>query len=328
MNLTIILTFCAFMISLLGTRLLIMALRQRTLMLDIPNLRSNHSKPTPKGGGVAVVFAMLIPMLTADLNYVLLLSVFLLMAISLLDDLIGVPPLVRLLVHVLAVSVPLSMVTAPLFGGLFPLWLDKLIVGALWVWFINLFNFMDGIDGISASEMIAIGLGLAIISILSGTFPTTLTTYGLIVTAAAWGFFWWNRHPARIFLGDVGSVPIGFLLGYLLLIAAYSGYGHAALILPAYYLADSTVTLLRRLAAGKKIWQAHSEHYYQRAVRSGKRHDTVVHTIFGMNILLIFLAVQSTLEPSLAWFELLLAYLSVGLLLGFFSQPPKNTRPS
>jgi len=309
-----------FLISLLGTRLMILALRKKTIMMDIPSLRSNHSAPTPRGGGIAVVIAIVIGLLLADVNqYGILLAVFLLAAVSLLDDLISVPVMVRLLVQVMAVSIPLSMLHQPLFGGYLPLWLDKTIIAVLWIWFINLFNFMDGIDGISAAEMVSIGTGLLLLYVIEGIFPDTLSIYGLVIATAGCGFVWWNWHPAKIFLGDVGSVPIGFLLGYILLEAALKGYGYVALILPAYYLSDGTITIFRRLWQRKKIWIAHSEHYYQRAVRHGRSHDAVVRMIIGVNLLLILLATLSVLHHDIAIFDLAIAYMAVFMLLGFFA---------
>jgi len=319
MTFYIILTLSTFMISLLGTRLTILALRKRTFMLDIPNMRSNHKVPIPKGGGIAVVFSLIICLMVADISYGIILSMLLLAAVSLLDDLIDVHPVIRLLVQFIAVSIPLALLQVPVFDGLLPMWLDKIVTGLLWVWFINLFNFMDGIDGITPTEIICVSLGFCLISVFTETFPDPLSTYSLLVYAAGCGFLWWNWHPAKIFMGDVGSIPMGFLIGYLLLLAALSGYGYAALILPAYYLSDSTITLLRRLIAGKKIWVAHSEHYYQKAVRKGMRHDRVVKFIFGVNLLLILLAVIATLNPDIAIFELAMAYMSVFMVLGFFA---------
>jgi len=314
-----VLALSVFLISLLGTRLTVVALRKRAAFLDRPTLRSNHQAPTPRGGGIAVVMALIIGLLIADINYAIIIAMFLLAAISLLDDLIGVPPLVRLLVQVLAVSMPLAMVHAPIWGGLLPVWLDKGATAFLWIWIINLFNFMDGIDGLSASEMIGIGIGFCLLSVFAGTFPQALFAYSLILVAAGCGFLWWNWHPAKIFLGDVGSIPVGFLVGYLLLLAATSGYVFAALILPAYYFSDGTLTLARRLCQGKKVWVAHSEHYYQKAVRRGRRHDAVARHIFGINILLILLATLSVIDPQLAVLYLSVAYMAVFMLLGFFA---------
>lgn len=322
MTFYLIIGISSFLISLLGTRLTILALRKRLMFMDRPNLRSNHKIPTPRGGGIAVVFAILVGLLIAGVGYSIVIALLLLAAISMLDDLINVPAWVRLLVQIFAVSIPLSVMD-PLFGGVLPGWLDKLVTGILWVWFINLFNFMDGIDGISAAEMICIGLGLCLVIAIFGVFPGDLFAYGLVVATAGFGFLWWNWHPARIFLGDVGSIPIGFIIGYLLLLAVQHGFVYAAIILPAYYLADSTITLGRRIWQKKKIWVAHSEHYYQQAVRKGHKHSSVVRYIIGINFLLIYLAVASAIESEIAIFHISMAYLSVFMLLGFFA----HTKP-
>lgn len=311
-------TLAAFVIALVGTRLLIVAFREKRLLLDIPNARSNHKNPVPRGGGLAVIFALIIPMLVANIDLPVVLSVLILAAVSLMDDLIEVPAFVRLLVQVLAVAIPLSYLPLDITGGLLPPMAERLLIGALWIWCINLFNFMDGIDGISATEMISVGLGVALFMVFADQFPGAAAQYGMIMAAAGLGFWWWNRHPARIFLGDVGSVPIGFMIGYLLLMLAGSGHWIAALILPGYYVADSSVTLLKRLFTGKKIWQAHSEHYYQQAARKGWKHNVITRYIAGVNMLLGFLAIYSLLNPELEILYLALAYMAVFMLMGFF----------
>lgn len=324
---SLFLTLAAFLIALIGTRLLIIAFREKRMLLDTPNVRSNHKTPVPKGGGLAVIFALIIPMLIADIELPIVLSVLILAAVSLMDDLIGVPAFVRLVVQALAVSIPLSMLPVDLFGDLLPQTTEKIIIGLMWVWCINLFNFMDGIDGISAVEMISVGLAVALLMVFVDLFPNPLSQYGMIMAAAGLGFWWWNRHPAKIFLGDVGSVPIGFMIGYLLLMAAEHGYIAAALIIPGYYLADSSVTLIKRAWQRKKIWQAHSEHYYQQAVRKGWKHSAVVNYVAGVNILLGFLAVYSALTPDLAVMYIALAYMAVFMLMGYFGYHSQPQQP-
>jgi len=318
------LALAAFLISLIGTRLLIIAFREKRMLLDRPNARSNHTVPVPRGGGLAVVFALLIPMMIAEMEVAIVLSVLILAAVSMMDDLIGVPAVVRLLVQVIAVSIPLSFIPLDLTQGLIPPMAEKIMVGICWIWCINLFNFMDGIDEISAVEMISVGLSVALLLIFADMFDNRLSHYGMIMAAAGLGFWWWNRSPAKIFMGDVGSIPIGFLMGYLLLLSARSGFVAAAFIIPGYYLADSTLTILKRLFAGKKIWHAHSEHYYQQAVRKGWKHPTVVRYIAGVNIMLGFLAIYSALNPELAMLFTALAYMSVFMLMGFFAYDRKG----
>ena len=136
-----------------------------------------------------------------------------------------------------------------MFQGWLPAALDMAAAALLWVWFVNLYNFMDGIDGIAGSETAAIGIGLALFAIAGIGNDPALAAPAAVIAAAAIGFLVWNWAPARIFLGDVGSVPLGYLLGFLLLAAASRGHWKLALILPLYFLADATITLLRRLAA-------------------------------------------------------------------------------
>jgi UDP-N-acetylmuramyl pentapeptide phosphotransferase/UDP-N-acetylglucosamine-1-phosphate transferase len=134
--------------------------------------------------------------------------------------------------------------------------------------------------------------------------------------APAAGFLVWNWHPARLFLGDVGSVPLGFALGWLLLHAAIAGYWAAALILPLYYLADATITLGRRALRGAKIWQAHREHFYQRAVARGRGHDAVVGAIAVGNVVLIGCAlIAEGTDGAIKLLAIAAAALAVALLL-------------
>lgn len=324
MTFYLIVALSVFSISLLGTRLVLLELKNRPFLIDIPNARSNHTMPIPRGGGIAVITAMVIGLLLMNAGYGIILSLLILAAVSLIDDLLDLSPILRLAVQCLAVTIPLSAMEDLAFGGLFPVWMDKAIIGFMWVGFTNIFNFMDGIDGISASETVSIGSGFCALCIFTGMFPSELFSYSLVVAVAACGFIWWNWHPAKIFLGDVGSVPLGFILGYLLLLAATNGYGYAAAILPAYYVADGGITLIKRLIKRQKIWVAHSKHYYQRAVRKGMRHDVVVRYIIGINLLLIMLAILSVLHAELAIVYLAVAYMAVFMLLGVFAYDTKS----
>lgn len=323
MTFTLFLAFAAFFISLAGTRLLILAFRNNPMLLDRPNERSNHTKPTPRGGGLAVIFAILIPMLIADLDIYVVIPILLLASISLLDDLLGVPVPVRFLVQLIAVSIPLAVAPDNMLTEAVPPEVEKIFLGVCWIWIINLYNFMDGIDGISAIETIAVGLGIALLLAFIGQFPSQTAHFGMIMAAAACGFWWWNRSPARIFLGDVGSIPLGFITGYMLLLLIIQGHLFAALILPAYYFSDSTITLLKRVYRKQPIWRSHSEHYYQRAARKGWSHSVIVRYIAGLNILLGFLAVYSIIEPSLNILFLALAYMATFMTMGFFAYESK-----
>ncbi len=222
------------------------------------------------------------------------------MLVSWIDDRRGLPAIVRLATHlVVAILGVLALpAQALIFQGLIPPLVDHVLTVILWVWFINLYNFMDGIDGITGMESAAIGIGLAgVAAIQSGADLSAALT----IAAAGLGFLIWNWHPARIFLGDSGSVPLGFLLGWLLLNLAARGEWAAAIILPAYYLADATITLIARAAAGEAVWKAHRRHFYQRALRGGASHSAVVLRIAVANLLLIVLAaLVSKDHPGLA----------------------------
>jgi UDP-N-acetylmuramyl pentapeptide phosphotransferase/UDP-N-acetylglucosamine-1-phosphate transferase len=313
----------AFLFSLLGTRLTILGLRRRQILIDIPNARSNHAQPVPRGGGIAVTFALVVFFLLIEPNFPLALGLMLLAGISLVDDWIRLAPLTRLVVQLLAVGVMLPQIDVQLVAGL-PHWLNLALVAVVWIWFINLFNFMDGIDGLAAGEAITVGLGILLVAVLTETFSDTLSLQALVLLCAAAGFLWWNWHPAKIFLGDVGSIPLGFAIGYLLLTLAGEGYGVAALILPAYFVADSTITLARRAWKREKIWLPHSQHFYQQAVRGGKSHARVVEIVLGVNLMLMALAAFSILDGGMDWLYLSVAYGMVVAVMWFFFAPHKK----
>jgi UDP-N-acetylmuramyl pentapeptide phosphotransferase/UDP-N-acetylglucosamine-1-phosphate transferase len=175
----------------------------------------------------------------------------------------------------------------PVFQGWLPPELDIVVAALLWVWFVNLFNFMDGIDGLAGSEAAAIAAGLFLFAWVGVGQDPALAALSATVALAALGFLVWNWAPARVFLGDAGSVPLGYLLGFLLLDAAARGWWKLALILPLYFLADATITLLRRLLRGERVWQAHREHFYQRAVQGGLGHAAATARVILANLLLI-----------------------------------------
>lgn len=276
-----------------GTGALLPFLRARAI-LDHPNERSSHEMPTPKGGGIVVLGVILVAWIGIGLHFVagpfltwiLPGTAMVLAALSWIDDLRGLPPIVRLVVQIVAVVTILTLRPDPalVFQGLLPGYVDALLAGVLWVWFINLFNFMDGIDGITGIETLVIGIGVGLIG------GGTSALFGIIIAGTVVGFLKWNWHPAKVFMGDVGSVPLGFLLGWLLLNMAGDGHWAAALILPAYYLADATFTLTRRALGGEKIWQAHRQHFYQQAVQRGLSHAAVAAGVFILGDLLFALA--------------------------------------
>ena len=277
-----------------ATGLVTRSLRRRAI-LDHPNERSSHAVPTPRGGGWGMLVVVGPGWLGLGVNPLVLAGVAVLAAVSWIDDRRNLAPEPRLLAQVLAVLLGLAALgdQARLFQGWLPGWLDHVIAGLCWLWFINLFNFMDGIDGLAGGETVSVTAGLVLVtgSASLGVGAGALTAPALLLAGAGLGFLVWNWQPARVFMGDVGSVPLGFCLGWLLLAAAANGLWLAALLLPLYFVADATITLLRRVAAGKPVLQAHREHFYQRAVQRGWSHARVVAAVLVTNAALIALTV-------------------------------------
>lgn len=297
----------------------VLGLLIRRAILDRPNERSSHDAPTPRGGGIAVV-AVLVPAWIAaallggaTVPWPALGAALLLAAVSWRDDMRSLGIHWRLGAQILAVAAGLTSIDGPVFHGILPAWLDTLAAGFLWLWFVNLYNFMDGIDGIAAVETASIGGGVTLVALGAAMGPAGAAAWGIVLAAAALGFLPWNWQRAKLFLGDVGSVPLGYLAGWLLLSLAAAGAWKAALILPLYYLADATITLLRRLKRGEKVWQAHREHYYQRAVQGGMSHASVVKAVLAGNLALAGLALGA--ETGLGTLALVMACTVAAILL-------------
>ncbi len=321
--------FSTTLASFAATGLVLGVLKHRGIV-DTPNDRSSHKNPTPRGGGLAVILVSLGAWgfsLGDVLNAYqgLFIATLLLGFVSWIDDVQSLSARIRLLSQFLAVALVFwLMPTSGLyFHGILPQWLDSLIAVFIWVWFINLFNFMDGIDGISAIEASSIGLGLFILMAL-GALQLTHGLLGLVIAASALGFVWWNWQPAKVFLGDVGSVPLGFLLGWLLLETLSTSHWPVAVILPLYYLADATITLGHRVWRNERVWRAHREHFYQQATARGLGHAQVTLLIGGANTLLVGLAIFSMTQPLSALF---CAFIVVGGLL-LVLRGPKNGNAS
>ena len=304
-------------------------------IMDRPNERSSHDTPTPRGGGIGLMAALLPawiagavlfapdPLTTAD--WLLPLAAAALAGVSWIDDLRDLGALPRLAAQFAAAIAGVLVLPGLVFQGLFPPWLDATLAVIGWVWFVNLFNFMDGIDGISGVESISIAAGVVLTGAILSIIPGGMTAQALAVAAATAGFLAWNWHPAKIFLGDIGSVGLGYLLAWLLLALAAMGEWEAALILPLYYLADATITLLHRLARREKVWQAHREHYYQQAVQNGRSHARVSAAVATTNLALVALALAAAATPDGVFFPVILifgaAVLVVGLL-GWMRRTP------
>ncbi|HJO68214.1 MAG TPA: glycosyl transferase [Rhodospirillales bacterium] len=329
--------FVVLVASFAGTRLALWALGRRAI-LDHPNERSSHVTPKPRGAGLAVTAVVVVAWGALgtgapSFERAAILSVCAgalgLAALSFVDDLKGLSVGWRLLGQFAAVAAVLAATAerGAYFAGILSPAADLFAAALLWVWFINLFNFMDGIDGIAGVETASVGFGVTCAALLAGIGQTP-ALLGLTIAAAALGFLWWNWEPAKVFLGDVGSVPLGFLLGWLLLDLSARGLWAAAAILPSYYFADATITLGRRALKRAPVWQAHREHYYQRAVRHGRTHAAVASAILVANVLLIALAGLGTIGWTIP--ALLGAAVVVGVLIFHLAsgRRPDNGAPA
>lgn len=260
-------------------------------------------------------------------------GILLIAVVSWIDDLIGLGAVYRLVIQSSAIVLGLSaMPNLATSLPFLPAYLVFLLFGVLWLGFVNIYNFMDGIDGITASQTIAIMGGQLLIyfmiltlapagSVLRPQIYPDIWLLGVVVGASL-SFLSYNWHPARIFLGDVGSVPLGYVVGYSLLSLVQQGYWYIALTLPLYYLADGGLTLMRRILSGEKFWLPHRTHFYQRAAIVAGRHDTVVLCILLCNLTLVGI---SLLGLSISPWYCAAAPLPVALLLFRLAHwpPPK-----
>lgn len=309
--------------SWLGTRQLERDLRRRA-WLDLPNDRSSHSVPTPRGGGIAVSAVIALGLgywrlvTGPDWEMLAVLAVFIALAgLGHLDDRHNLSARLRLGVQLGAVAL-LAWGIGP--GGMMG---AALVLG--WVWMINLTNFMDGIDGISAVQAACVSLGLIGVALIVGRAPWPILVVGPVVLGAVLGFAVLNWHPARIFLGDVGSIPLGFISFYLLYDLVRAGLWLPALILPMYYVADASLTLGRRALRGEKIWQAHRGHFYQRAVTAGRSHAQVARAVLYCDAVLIACAwgaAAAAKNPRIEGASAAIAVVSVATLLYWLSRKP------
>lgn len=266
-------------------------------VIDVPNARSSHTVPTPRGGGVAIVVTFLLSLVgvvlsgAGDSRTLAALGGggALIAIIGFMDDHGHIPARWRLLGHFVAAAWMLAWM-----GGLPPLtllgwqvdlgWLGGVLAAVYLVWLLNLYNFMDGIDGIASIEAITVCLGAASLYSLAGLGGNAVLP--LLLAAAVAGFLFWNFPPARIFMGDAGSGFLGIVLGGLSLQAAWLAPEllWCWLILLGVFIVDATYTLGRRLLRGDKVYEAHRSHAYQFASRQFGRHLPVTLAVAALNL--------------------------------------------
>jgi len=272
-----------------------LALRAR--LLDLPVSRSSHSRPTPVGGGVSIVCLLLLVIshyfmvgLIPLTEFMALMGAAVIATLGLVDDLQHLDLKWRLPIQLLAATWSVWWLgdVPSIDMGWWQLptsWLlNGLAVVAL-VWLLNLYNFMDGIDGLAGSELIYVNLVSLFLVINSG--DQVVAVLSATLTAAGAGFLFWNWPPAKVFMGDVGSGFIGFSLGILALLSMHHGSltVWTWLLLLGVFIVDTTVTLIRRSLNGEKWYQGHANHAYQNAARRYKSHSKVTITVIVINCL-------------------------------------------
>ena len=301
--------------SLVSTRLTLAVLNRRQI-LDHPNERSSHSIAVPRGLGIGVIPVVLAAwfLLGGTEARWMCAGAAVLAVMSWIDDLRDLHAGWRFIAQIGVTSAAVSIMAIPQYFGL-PVLLIRAGIVFFWVAFINQVNFTDGIDGNLGTMLACVGIGLFLA--VSGE----LGVLSLMIAAAAGGFLVWNWHPARGFMGDVGSIPLGFLLGWLLLRTIFIGQWSVAVILPLFYFADTFVTYSKRIVrVGLSLWRPHREYLYQRATAT-KSHSHVVLAILACNIVLICLAVVAV--RGFVWQALLAALVPVVATYAYLASASK-----
>ena len=284
-------------------------------LLDVPNARSSHTRPTPRGGGLAIVVTVLAAAIAAVLLRqlpavdiaALVACGAAVAAVGYCDDLKGLSAPARFVVHLLAAVVAAGVLVgvdaAPaVLSAPLPRWLALAVVIVAVLWSINLFNFMDGIDGIATSESAFIAGASAFLALLAGAH-SVWTSLAILTIGSSLGFLVWNWPPAKIFMGDVGSGFLGFWLGSLALGLHFSGTLSiwTSVTLASVFIADATATLLRRMLRGSRWHEAHRSHAYQHLARRWNSHLRVTMLLWTLNVVIALpLAAISVMEPGIA----------------------------
>jgi Fuc2NAc and GlcNAc transferase len=290
--------FILFLISLASTYLIKIYTIKKSI-IDIPNERSSHSIPTPRGGGLAIIITFYLGLFFFKENidiklFLAFFSAIPIVIVSLIDDINSLSSKVRLLVQSLS-----ALLALYLLGGVnsidfvwFELsgWWVNLIAFVSILWLTNLYNFMDGIDGYAGTQTVFVGLGLVIL------FSNPL---GLVLVMGSLGFLFFNWHKASIFMGDVGSATLGFIVAVFIFSDTSNGNIYIWLVLLSFFWIDATVTLVRRYLNNESIGLAHRKHAYQRLTQFGWTHSKVV--VFSIIFNLVFLLLLSFLVSKIVF---------------------------
>lgn len=281
------------------------------IAVDTPNHRSLHVRPVPRVGGWGVLptVLLLIAIFAPSLRWIAL-GATVLGVVSQVDDRRGLSARLRFAAHLVVVGVAVVTSTVDVVW-----WFAVVLVIAL-VWLVNLYNFMDGSNGLAGGMAV---FGFATYAVAAAPSRPELAAAGAAVAGAGLGFLVLNFNPARIFLGDMGSIPLGFLAGAL----GFWGWQHAAwpiwfpALVFAPFIADATVTLLRRLARGEKFWQAHREHYYQRLVQLSGTHVRVALFYYGLMLVGSLVALLALRLPAMVQWLVAVCWYVVLAIIGW-----------
>lgn len=310
------------------------SIRFLTKTIDVPNERSSHSRPTPKGAGLGIIATLLIVYYTFFplTDFYFIGSVLVLTILSFINDNKQLSIIIRLIIQMTLAIIVLHLWPplqhAVFLSNIVPVWLENIIIILLIIWLINLFNFMDGIDGISGTQCLIIGVGVGLALFFShGQYKLEQLIAGFMAGSSL-AFLFWNWSPAKVFLGDAGSIPLGFINAILILLLCKSGLWYVAIIINNYYIFDASITLLRRIQKKQKPWKAHKEHFYQKAVQNGYSHSKVCKIIATHGILLICISCLTTLKPNLIIisFSIVISSLSTIYLLYYLNKKPLKVK--
>lgn len=283
--------FFAFFLS-LASILVMLKTPLGKLALDRPNERSLHSKIIPRTGGLALMSSVLLTWVFIGASWIWIFLIVLLLGLSLLDDIQDLPVWKRFVVHFLASLILIKLLLTNV------TWWEFCVLLLGMVWMTNLYNFMDGSDGLAGGMAVLGFFTYALVAWMQGNM--LLATMSAVVVGASLAFLIFNFHPARIFMGDSGSIPLGFLAG------AIGVYGWKLdlwsiwfpIMVFSPFIADATVTLVKRIFKRESFWQAHKDHYYQRLIRMGWGHGKVA--IFEY-ILMLMTSLSAILFVGQGW---------------------------
>jgi UDP-N-acetylmuramyl pentapeptide phosphotransferase/UDP-N-acetylglucosamine-1-phosphate transferase len=320
--------------------LLMFPLFQR-FALAVPTHRSSHKALTPQWGGLPVVIVTIAVAALAIATkssfsgpttgslYFLLGGVVLLALLGIVDDIRNLGAATKLTIQVLAISLVVTGLPSSLRLSPAPIWIERGAIFLGLLWFVNLTNFMDGIDWMMVAEVVPVTAGVAIVAAL-GDLPPEVGIVALTLNGAMLGFALFNRPVARLFLGDMGSLPIGLVLGWLLVLIAGAGYPAAALLLPFYFLLDASVTLVRRIWRRERVWEGHRTHFYQLASDNGFSNMQIVGGVCVVNVVLAALAALTVVSDSRAVEvgALVAGVMIVSALLSMFAGLVRSNRGS